>query len=245
MNEVVKVLLELLLVVLVVILPFWRLMPALMAWAFARPLFTVLVAVVLAVVYRTVGVDYGLPELFWHEDPFIQFWAGFWVCLLFGLIVTLFLANEPIIVIREPARRPADRRSDARTRVGNTNRDFTPIFGRAHTWPCRASFPGRRICITTGSPAPTHTDAHHTGQHFHIHPHVGYSAHHRFSKKRRRARTASHSLSTYAPCWRCPTLRFPSESGSCRRRCGPIWSRRGSRALGAGREHPVDAGRPA
>ena len=106
MNEVVKVLLELLLVVLVVILPFWRLTPALMAWAFARPLFTVLVAVVLAVVYRTVGVDYGLPELFWHEDPFIQFWAGFWVCLLFGLIVTLFLANEPIIVIREPAPAP-------------------------------------------------------------------------------------------------------------------------------------------
>ena len=127
-----------------------------------------------------------------------------------------------------PPRGPADRRSDARTRVGNTNRDFTPIFGRAHTWPCRASFPGRRICITTGSPAPTHTDAHHTGQHFHIHPRVGYSAPQIQQEKRRRARTASHSLSTYAPCWRCPTLRFPSESGSCRRRCGPIWSRRGS-----------------
>ena len=65
-----------------VILLFRRLVPAFVAWAFARPLFTVLIGVVFSVLYRVVGVDYGVPDLFWHEDPFVQFWAGFWVVLV-------------------------------------------------------------------------------------------------------------------------------------------------------------------
>ena len=105
MDAAVKLLLALGLAVLIPGLIAWAfarplftvLVRALMAWAFARPLFTVLIAVVFAVVYRALGVDYGLPDLFWHEDPFMQFWAGFWVALLVGLIGTLFFAAEPVI----------------------------------------------------------------------------------------------------------------------------------------------------
>ena len=105
MDAAVKLLLALGLAVLIPALIAWAFarplftvwVPALMAWAYARPLFTVLIAVVFAVVYRALGVDYGLPDLFWHEDPFMQFWAGFCVALLVGLIGTLFFAAEPVI----------------------------------------------------------------------------------------------------------------------------------------------------
>lgn len=81
-----------------------RLIPALLAWAWARPLQFGLIGLVLAIVYRA-GAEYGLPDLFWHDDWRVQLLAGFSVALLFALIVVGFLAAEPgLAELQEPAR---------------------------------------------------------------------------------------------------------------------------------------------
>ena len=67
-----------------------------------------MIALVLAIVYRVVGVDYGLPDLFWHEDWRVQFCAGVSVALLFIVIVGLFLATEPVLADLEPAQPAAE-----------------------------------------------------------------------------------------------------------------------------------------
>ena len=103
MSDTVKLLLSLGLAFLIVLPLFRRLVPSLLIWAWVRPLPAGLIALVLALVYRVVGVDYGLPDLFWHEDWKVQFWAGFSVALLFVLIVGLFLATEPVLAVLEPA----------------------------------------------------------------------------------------------------------------------------------------------
>src|SRR5271165_6661891 len=101
---------------LILVLPFHRrLVPVLLAWAWARPLLFGVIGLVLAVVYRAVGADYGLPDLFWHENSLVQFWAGFSVALLFGLIVGLFLATEPVLAVPEPAQPAAAPREESGT----------------------------------------------------------------------------------------------------------------------------------
>jgi len=118
MSDTLKLFLSLGLAFLIVLPLFWRLLPSLLIWAWVRPLPAALIALVLALVYRVVGVDYGLPDLFWHDDWKVQFWAGFSVALLFVLIVGLFLANEPVLAVLDPAQ-PADEpaASDVRSRL--------------------------------------------------------------------------------------------------------------------------------
>ncbi len=114
-HDTVKLLLSLGLA-LILVLPFHRrLVPVLLAWAWARPLLFGVIGLVLAVVYRAVGADYGLPDLFWHENSLVQFWAGFSVALLFGLIVGLFLATEPVLAVPEPAQPAATPREESGT----------------------------------------------------------------------------------------------------------------------------------
>src|SRR5262249_54414240 len=64
----------------------WRSSRLSLRFAEQNPIFGVIVALLLALVFGIVGSGYGISDLFWHEDNWTQFGAGASAAMLVALL---------------------------------------------------------------------------------------------------------------------------------------------------------------
>jgi tetratricopeptide (TPR) repeat protein len=69
--------------------------PLYFRWLGRYPLFGAILAVPLAMIYGLIGSDLGLKNLFWHEEPLVQFVAGASVGALALILILLGVLLEP------------------------------------------------------------------------------------------------------------------------------------------------------
>jgi hypothetical protein len=119
------------------------------SWIDRRPVFTLQTMLVLLVVYGLLGQDYGLPDLFWHDEPGTQAAAGVSIVLVLALMWVFDFADER----RQPTAREileaATRRAEADFLRASPPRPAPPIQPITGLTPPAAEIP-------SPSPKPLH-----------------------------------------------------------------------------------------
>jgi hypothetical protein len=87
--------------ILWLLFPFWRMLPAFSRWIDRHPTFAVELGLLFAILFGLIGVDYGLRDIFWHERWWTQFRAGIsvgnFLLVLVGLTHLLDTKRNPLL----------------------------------------------------------------------------------------------------------------------------------------------------